>query len=69
MIGKGHPYLDSGWSILEEGELKASPDSPIPEFFVEHFLVTDRRGQTQHQAPSFEAAENWLKEYLEKEQK
>ncbi|PCJ21702.1 MAG: hypothetical protein COB04_03085 [Gammaproteobacteria bacterium] len=60
MIGDGHAYLDTGYSILEEGGV----DSVTLIFNVQRYLVVDPGGETIANAATLALAQAFLKDYL-----
>ena len=62
MIGNAIPYLDSGFSILEEGSINPSNYS----FEVQRYLMVDPQGHRLGSAPSLEQAKAELERHLAK---
>ena len=60
MIGNSFPYLDSGYSILEQGDL----DPSTFQLKVSSYLVADRGGDTIAEFPTKAEAEAYLQNLL-----
>ena len=59
MIGNVFPWGETGYTILEEGELDPASHS----LRVRHYLVADRQGETLPQRfPSLEVARAYIEE-------
>lgn len=61
MIGNAFPYKDTGYSILEQGDL----DQATFQLKVNSYLATDRNGDTLAECSTLEEAENFLADLLE----
>jgi len=60
MIGNAFPYKDTGYVILERGDLNKSSQS----FELKGYMITDRNGEIVAEVLSFEEAEAYLEQYF-----
>lgn len=63
MIGNAFPYKNTGYSILEQGDL----DSASMQLKVKSYLAVDRSGGTLAEFPTLEEAQNYLANLLGEE--
>lgn len=64
MIANAIPYKDSGYTILEEGEISRTTYS----FSLSHYLITDRQGETlPGKFPSLSEAEDAIQTILDQQ--
>lgn len=62
MVGDGHAYFDTGYSVLEEGDI--NPRSLCLE--VRRFLIVDPDGETIGVAKTLIEAEQFLERHIGK---
>ncbi|PCI43281.1 MAG: hypothetical protein COB51_11755 [Moraxellaceae bacterium] len=61
MVGNGHPYLETGYSMLEEGEVNAQS----LRFELRRYLIVDPDGETIGTAKTLLQAQSFLKNLLD----
>ena len=61
MVGNGHQYLETGYSMLEEGDINAQSLS----FELKRYLIVDPTGETIGSAKTLSQAQSFLKNHLD----